>query len=150
TAPETIMPRDPNNPLLLTPGPVSTSRTTREMMLRDRPSGDAAFQADLREARDTMVAIVGGQGGYTAIPLPGSATYANEAVIASLVPQGGKLLIHSNGVYGDRLVEIAAHLGTATAVIRTPPFVPLGAAQLEAALAADPAITQVMIVHCET
>ena len=52
-------------------------------------------------------------GAYTAIPLPGSATYANEAVIAQLVPAGGKLLIHTNGVYGDRLIEIAAHLGYA-------------------------------------
>jgi 2-aminoethylphosphonate-pyruvate transaminase len=144
------MPRDASNPLLLTPGPVSVSMSTKEVMLRDRPSGDTEFQTDLVHARAYMVALVNGTGSYSAIPLPGSATYANEAVIASLVPQGGKLLIHSNGVYGDRLVEICEHLGTPFTVMRTPPFVPLGAAQLEAALAADPAITHVMIVHCET
>ena len=49
---------------------------------------------------------------YAAIPIPGSATYANEGVIAQLVPPGGKLLIHTNGVYGDRLIEIASQLGT--------------------------------------
>ena len=144
------MPRDASDPLLLTPGPVSTSRSTKEVMLRDRPSGDTEFHADLTLARSYMVGLIGGAGSYTAVPLPGSATYANEAVIASLVPPGGKLLIHSNGVYGDRLVEICTHIGTAYAVVRTPAFAPLGAAQLEAALAADPAITHVMLVHCET
>ncbi len=144
------MPRDAANPLLLTPGPVSVSRTTREAMLVDRPSGDTEFQADLTAARAYLVALAHGEGRYTAIPLPGSATYANEAVIASLVPPDGKLLIHSNGVYGDRLIEICAQVGTAHAIIRTPPFVPVSAAEIEAALAADPAITHVMLVHCET
>jgi 2-aminoethylphosphonate-pyruvate transaminase len=95
-----------------------------------------------------MVGLVHGEGAYTAIPLPGSATYANEGVIAQLVPSGGKLLIHTNGVYGDRLIEIAAHLGTPYAVIRTAPFTPPTAEMFEQAVVADPAITHVMIVHC--
>jgi 2-aminoethylphosphonate-pyruvate transaminase len=66
------------------------------------------------------------------------------------VPEGGKLLIHSNGVYGDRLVEIAAHLRKAHAVIRTAPFVPPTAAQFAAAFEGDGAITHVFVVHCET
>lgn len=144
------MPRDPNDPLLLTPGPVSVSATTKAVMLRDRASGGTEFQADLAFARDYMVRLIEGTGRYTAIPLPGSATYANEAVIASLVPPGGKLLVHSNGVYGDRLIEICAHLGTPYAVIRTPPFAPPSAEQFEAAIGADAAISHVMAVHCET
>ena len=88
------MPRDAANPLLLTPGPVSVSRTTKEVMLIDRPSGDTEFQDDVAYARDYMVGLVNGRGSYTAIPVPGSATYANEAAIATLVPEGGKLLIN--------------------------------------------------------
>jgi 2-aminoethylphosphonate-pyruvate transaminase len=147
---EFTMPRDPANPLLLTPGPVSTSRSTKEVMLRDRASGGGEFQNDLAFARDYLVKLVNGEGSYTAVPLPGSATYANEAVIAGIVPPGGKLLIHSNGVYGDRLIEIAAHLRVAHAAIRTQPFVPPTAAQFVQALEADPAITHVFVVHCET
>src|SRR5882724_3912555 len=123
------MPRDASNPLLLTPGPVSTSLSTKMVMLKDRASGGAEFQADLKFARDYMVGLVGGQDAYTAIPLPGSATYANEAVIAALVPPGGKLLIHTNGIYGDRLIEICAHTGKPHAAIRTPPFTPATASQ---------------------
>ena len=118
------MPRDPAEPLLLTPGPVSTSRSVKSAMMRDRASGGDEFHVDLAHARAYMVGVVHGEGAYTAIPIPGSATYANEGVIAQLVPPGGKLLIHANGVYGDRLIEIAAHLGTSHAVIRTAPFTP--------------------------
>lgn len=144
------MPRDPAEPLLLTPGPVSTSRSVKDAMMCDRASGGDAFHADLTLARNYMVALVHGEGAYSAIPLPGSATYANEGVIAQLVPAGGKLLIHTNGVYGDRLLEIASHLGTPYAVIRTAPFTPPTAAQFEQVILTDPAITHVMIVHCET
>lgn len=144
------MVRDPAHPVLLTPGPVSVSRTTKEAMLVDRSSGDTEFQGEVALARDYLVGLVSGQGSYTAIPVPGSATYANEAAIETLVPPGGKLLIHSNGVYGDRLIEICAANGTSHAVIRTPPFTPATEAEFEHAVRADPAITHVMVVHCET
>ena len=82
-----------------------------------------------------MIAADGG-GAYTAVPLPGSATYANEAAIATLVPPGGKLLVHTNGVYGDRLNEICAANATPHAVLRTPPFTPATEAQFDDALRA--------------
>ena len=144
------MSRDPSDPLLLTPGPVSTSMATKMAMLKDRAAGGAEFQAEIRQARDYLVGLVGGAGAYTAVPLPGSATYANEAVIGTLVPPGGKLLLHTNGVYGDRLIEICTRLGTPHAVLRTQPFAPATTAQFAAALQADPALTHVMVVHCET
>jgi 2-aminoethylphosphonate-pyruvate transaminase len=142
--------RNPADPLLLTPGPVSTSAATKSAMLRDRASGGVEFQEDIAFARGYLVGLVHGAGTYTAVPLPGSATYANEAVIAGLVPAGGKLLIFSNGVYGDRLIEIACHLGKAHSVLRTPPFIPPTEAEFDAAFAADPAVTHLFMVHCET
>jgi 2-aminoethylphosphonate-pyruvate transaminase len=144
------MPRQPDDLLLLTPGPVSVSRSTKAVMMVDRPSGDVEFQADLAHIREYLVALANGIGTYTAIPLPGSSTYANEAAIALLVPPECKLLVHTNGVYGDRLIEICEALGTAVAVLRTDPFTPPTPDQFEAMLLADPAISHVMIVHCET
>lgn len=140
----------PIPPLLLTPGPVAVSLTTRQAMLVERASGGEEFQGDLRHARDYLTALAHGHGDYVAIPIPGSATYANEAVIAGLVPPGRTLLIHSNGVYGDRLLEICAALGTATAMLRTDAFTPPEPGQFAAMLAADAAISHVFIVHCET
>jgi 2-aminoethylphosphonate-pyruvate transaminase len=139
-----------NRPLLLTPGPVSVSRTTQEAMLVERPSCDVEFQADLQSARDYLVSLAHGGAEYVAVPVPGSATYANESVIAALVPAGRTLLVHSNGVYGDRLLEICAALGTPTAVLRTEAFMLPEPAQFAAMLDSDPTISHIFIVHCET
>ena len=133
---------------LLTPGPVSVTRTTREAMMLERASGDADFVADLRFARDYLVRVVNGGEEYTAIPVPGSATYANEAAIAALVPPGRTLLLHSNGVYGDRLLEICEALGIPALVLRTEPFtVPTVQAFADML---TPEVSHVMVVHCET
>jgi 2-aminoethylphosphonate-pyruvate transaminase len=137
-------------PLLLTPGPVSVSMSTKQVMLRDRPSGDTEFQADVNFARDYLVSVINGGAEYTAVPVPGSATYANEAVIASFVPPGGKLLVHTNGIYGDRLIEICQHLGVPHAVLRTKLLTSAQPEEFERAFAEDPALTHVMVVHCET
>lgn len=59
------MPRDATDPLLLTPGPVAISMSTKMVMLKDRASGGAEFRADLNLARDYMVDLVGG-----AAPIP--------------------------------------------------------------------------------
>ena len=55
------MPRSPADPLLLTPGPVSVSMSTKQVMLRDRASGGDEFHADINLARDYMVALVDGK-----------------------------------------------------------------------------------------
>ena len=144
------MPRTAEAPLLLTRGPVSVSDTTKAVMLLDRASGDEEFGADLRFARSYLLGVVNAKDTFTAIPVPGSATYANEAAIALLVPPGRKLLVHSNGVYGDRLLEISEALGIPAVVLRTGPFAPPDVGAFRAALQADPAISHVMLVHCET
>ncbi len=103
-------PETPAHPLLLTPGPVSVSASTKQVMMVDRSFGDEDFQQDVAAARRYLVGLIHGEGQYAAVPVPGSATYANEAAMTTLVPRGGKLLIHTNGVYGDRLIEIARAL----------------------------------------
>ncbi len=136
--------------LLLTPGPVSVSLSTREAMLAEHCSGDAEVGDALRHARDYLVALGNGGADYVAVPLPGSATYANEALLAVLPPPGATVLVHSNGIYGDRLAEICTALGRRLAVLRTDPFKPAEAGEFAAMLDADPRISHVFVVHCET
>ena len=114
----------------------------------ERASGDEDFRADVAFVRDYLVGLVNGSADYAAIPVPGSATYANEAAIAALVPPGRTLLVHSNGVYGDRLVEIAEALGIAVSVLRTAPFVVPEPDAFAALL--TPEVSHVVVVHCET
>ena len=137
-------------PLLLTPGPLTTSAPTKHAMLRDWGSRDAEFVALTARVRRSLLDIVGGADGHVVVPIQGSGTFAIEATIGTLVPANGKLLVLVNGAYGRRIVRIAERLGRANAVLETPEDVPWDAATVADALARDRAVTHVAAVHCET
>src|SRR5512134_7087 len=142
-----------NDPILLTPGPLTTSLRTRQAMLRDWGSWDAAFNSITASLRQDLVQIVGGGDDYTCVPLQGSGTFSVEAAIGTIVPpasSGGKVLVPNNGAYCARIVRICGYLGRAVVDLPVPEEQPATSAIVEAALAADPSITHVAQVHCET
>ena len=139
-----------NDPILLTPGPLTTSLATKQAMLRDWGSWDAAFNSITASLRKDLVDIVGGGNEYTCVPLQGSGTFSVEAAIGTIVPRDGKVLVPNNGAYCARIVRICGYLGRAVVELPVPEDQPTTAATVEAALAADPSITHVAQVHCET
>ena len=140
------------DPLLFTPGPLTTSRTVKEAMLRDVGSRDGAFIATVASIRERLLELAGVSqaAGYEAILMQGSGTFGIESVITSAVPRDGKLLVLANGAYGERIARIADVARIESTVLRSPEDAPVAPDQAEAALAADPAITHVAVVHCET
>ena len=139
----------PRDPWLLTPGPLTTADSTKRAMLHDWGSRDRAFIAMTARVRRRLVEIAGG-GDLVAVPLQGSGTFVVEAALGTFVPRTGKVLILVNGAYGARMARICQVMGRAHATLETPEDVPPAAAAVDAALAADPAITHVAMVHCET
>ncbi|HEX5638595.1 MAG TPA: 2-aminoethylphosphonate--pyruvate transaminase, partial [Burkholderiaceae bacterium] len=139
-----------NDPILLTPGPLTTSLRTKQAMLNDWGSWDSAFNAITASLRRDLVDIVGGGAEYTCVPLQGSGTFAVEAAIGTVVPRAGRVLVPNNGAYCARIVRICKVLGRAVVDLPVPEDQPVTGAIVEAALAADPAITHVAQVHCET
>ena len=99
------------DPWLLTPGPLTTSQTVKKAMLHDWGSRDTDFIAINRRIRELLVEIAGGQDSYVCVPLQGSGTFAVEAMIGTLVPADGKLLILINGAYGERMAKICRLAG---------------------------------------
>ncbi len=143
--------RDPlDEPLLLTPGPLTTSRSVKEAMLRDWGARDGEFMAMNARVRSRLVELAGGAGTHEAILIQGSGTFANEGVIGTFVPRDGKLLILINGAYGRRIRQIAQMVGRAHSVLEWPEDTAVDPAAVAAALAADPEITHVSMVYCET
>lgn len=140
----------PGDPLLLTPGPLTTSRTVKEAMLRDWGARDAEFLAMNRRVHARLVELAGGEGTHAAVLLQGSGTFAVEAMIGTLVPRDGRVLILVNGVYGHRMARIARLLGRAHVTLETAEDAAPDPDAVAAALAADPAITHVAMVYCET
>jgi 2-aminoethylphosphonate-pyruvate transaminase len=139
-----------NDPILLTPGPLTTSLRTKQAMLSDWGSWDSAFNAITASLRRDLVDIVEGGADYTCVPLQGSGTFSVEAAIGTVVPRAGKVLVPNNGAYCARIVRICKVLGRAVVDLPVPEDQPVTGAMVEAALAADPAISHVAQVHCET
>ncbi len=139
------------DPYLLTPGPLTTDPSVKAAMLRDWGSWDSDFSEMTAGMRRSLLAMAGdGAGDYDCVPLQGSGTYCVEAMLASFVPRKGKALVLANGAYGLRAAEILRYLGRAAALIDKGDYLPPRGDEVAAALRADPAISHVVVIHCET
>ena len=138
------------DPILLTPGPLTTSSATKAAMQHDWGSWDSAFNAVTASVCRDLVAIVDGAESHVCVPLQGSGTFAVEAALGTLVPRQGKVLVPSNGAYCQRIVRILGYLGRQVKVLEHREDEPCDPARIDAVLAADPGITHIAQVHCET
>ncbi len=137
--------------LLFTPGPLTTSRTVKEAMLRDLGSRDDAFIAIVRQIRKRLVSLGRGlDSEYTAVLMQGSGTFSLEAVLASAVPPDGAVLVGVNGAYGRRLVDIGKRLGIKMVTVEFAENEPVDAARIAAEIDRHPGATHVAVCHCET
>jgi 2-aminoethylphosphonate-pyruvate transaminase len=139
-----------SEPLLLTPGPLTTSSTTKQAMLRDWGSRDPRFIEMFASVRQQLIGLVDGQGSHDCVCMQGSGTFMVEATIGTLVPPAGKLLVLINGAYGHRMMKIAGRVGRDAVSLEWAEDEPVDADQLRDQLIGDSAITHVAVVHCET
>jgi 2-aminoethylphosphonate-pyruvate transaminase len=138
------------DPWLLTPGPLTTSPAVKRAMLHDCGSRDPHLIGVNRRIRDRLVGIVHGRGTHVCVPLQGSGTFAVEAMLGTFVPAGGRVLVLINGAYGRRMTLVCHYAGRSVTTLEWPEDVPVDPAAVDGALTADPAITHVAVVHCET
>ncbi|WP_312367206.1 2-aminoethylphosphonate--pyruvate transaminase [Ensifer sp.] len=138
-------------PYLLTPGPLTTAYEVKEAMLRDWGSWDGDFRAMTAELRRQLLDIAGDtKGEFDCVPIQGSGSFSVEAMLGSFVPRDGKVLVLINGAYGKRIVQTLGYLGRDHATIDKGDYMPPRGPEVAAALNADPDITHVIVVHCET
>ena len=141
----------PDNPyLLLTPGPLSTTKSVKATMLRDWCTWDKEYNDIVQQIRHRLVRLGTRSDDYTAVLMQGSGTFCVEATITTAVPRDGKLLILANGAYGRRIADIARRCGIAVGVQDSGELAPPDLLQLKTALQSDATITHVAVVHCET
>jgi 2-aminoethylphosphonate-pyruvate transaminase len=141
--------------LLFTPGPLTTSATVKSAMLRDMGSRDCEFLEAVREIRERLLSVGGAEsprngGEYECVLMQGSGTFAIEAVISSVIPRDGKLLILINGAYGRRIAQIARVHGIDIEIFEAPENCKILPADAAKSLAKTPGITHVAVIHCET
>jgi len=137
--------------LLFTPGPLTTSPTVKQSMLRDLGSRDKEFLSVVSHIRRRLLELGhAADGSYEAVLMQGSGTFSVEAVLSTLIPRSGKLLVAINGAYGHRMAKIAKVLGISCETMVFDEATPVLTERVRMALAQDAAITHVGTIHCET
>jgi 2-aminoethylphosphonate-pyruvate transaminase len=137
--------------ILFTPGPLTTSETVKQSMIRDLGSRDTEFLAVVKRIRCQLLEL--GQvadGSYETVLMQGSGTFAVESVLSSVIPHSGKLLVAINGAYGHRMAMIANVLRIPCETIVFDECTPVVMERVRLTLAKDQAITHVGAIHCET
>lgn len=140
------------DPLLFTPGPLTTSASVKAAMQRDIGSRDTDFIKLAAGIRSELLRIAGvsREQGYEAVLTQGSGTFGLESVISSVIPRKGRLVVLGNGAYGERMAAIAERLEISTRLARWPENESPQPAAVQRLIEEEPAATHVAMVHCET
>ncbi|GGI45553.1 2-aminoethylphosphonate--pyruvate transaminase [Paenibacillus marchantiophytorum] len=141
-----------DNPyLLLTPGPLSTSKRVKAAMLKDWCTWDDDYNRIVQDIRTRLVRLATKEASfYSSVLMQGSGSFCVEAVIGSVIPQHGKILVMANGAYGQRMAHMAKMLNIPLVLLDNGEVAPPDLNQLESLLQEDADITHVAVVHCET
>ena len=140
--------------LLLTPGPLSTSRGVRTAMLKDWCTWDKDYNNIVEDIRKELVSLCVKEENrekYTVVLMQGSGSFGVESVIGTAVPkEKGKLLVLANGAYGNRMGEIASVLGLNFRIEKFGDKTVVNPERVREILKEDSEITHVSVVHSET
>ena len=99
--------------LLFTPGPLSTSETVKQSMMRDVGSRDTEYLEVVRAIRRRLLELGNvADGNYEGVLMQGSGTFAVQSVISSILPRSGlieqpKYPIDVGELLGDSLPGFA-------------------------------------------
>jgi 2-aminoethylphosphonate-pyruvate transaminase len=138
------------DPLLLTPGPLTTGKCVKEVMVHDWGSRDATFLKINSEVLTRLPEVVNGAADYVTVPMQGSGTFAVEAMLTTFVPADGQVLLLINGAYGHRAKKILDIAKRKVTVHETPEDTPPDLGAVERFLKDNASITHIFTVHCET
>ena len=96
-------------PILLNPGPVTTTDSVKQaLVVDDICHREAEFTSLVQAIRHDLVKVArGNDKDHTAVLFTASGTGALEAAISSIPSDEQTIAIVNNGSYGDRLVKIA-------------------------------------------
>jgi len=137
--------------ILLNPGPANTTPTVRAaLVMPDLCHREPEYFDMMRRCRAQVTRLAGCGEDWTTVLFTGSGTAAVEATICSAVPADRALLVVDNGVYGDRMLKIARAHGIAAHAVRSDIFTPVRPEDVEMALASQPEVSHVALVHHET
>ncbi|MCC0680602.1 2-aminoethylphosphonate--pyruvate transaminase [Clostridioides sp. ES-S-0005-03] len=140
-----------NDYILLTPGPLSTTKSVRASMLKDWCTWDVEYNDLVQDVRRRLVSLATkNTEKYTSVLMQGSGTFSVEATIGSTIPKNGKLLVIANGAYGKRMKDICSYLNIEYVDCTFSGVEAVDLNRVENLLKENKDITHISMVHCET
>ncbi|MCG7530715.1 2-aminoethylphosphonate--pyruvate transaminase [Psychrobium sp. MM17-31] len=140
-----------NHYLLLTPGPLTTSETVRQAMLKDWCTWDDDYNVGVvQKIRAELVSLATTSPHYSSVLMQGSGTASVESVLGSAILPSDKILIINNGAYGKRMAEICQVLKLNHHVLNFKETQAPDLELIEQTITQDKEITHLAMVHCET
>lgn len=135
----------------MNPGPVNvTSGVRRALLGPDICHREEEFSLLLSRVRSKILAIFKIQKTHTVAVISGSGTSALESMLSSYAQPSKKVLVLSNGVYGDRMKSILEVHGAAVDVLKAELGGFPSMQSIEKMLQNDPSISAIGLVHHET
>lgn len=136
--------------ILLNVGPVMVSDDVRKALLQaDLCHREIEFTEILGRVRKGLTKVFKGNSRYSTVIFGGSGTASLEAVISSAV-RPKKLLVLSNGYYGEKIAAIARIHKINVRMLRYKWGERINESKVENMLRSDPALDFVAMVHNET
>lgn len=139
-----------HSPYLLTPGPLTTTPSVKEAMLRDWGSWDSELRSLVAGIREQLLKIADAAKGFECVLLQGSGSYGIEAALGSFAPKDKKTLMLTNGAYGVRAIKALGYMNREFITYETDELEVPSAEAVEALLDANADIGAVFMVQCET
>ena len=136
--------------ILLNPGPVNVSpRVTAALARGDLCHREPEFGALQASIRARLLQAFAPAEDFTSVLITGSGTAALEAAVTSVLSDRGRLVIVSNGVYGERMAAMAASARLPHTVVEGFWTASPDLDAVERAIG-EPGVEAVAVVHHET
>jgi alanine-glyoxylate transaminase/serine-glyoxylate transaminase/serine-pyruvate transaminase len=133
--------------ILLGPGPSNPYPEVAEALARPLLGHlDPVFLTVLDETCDRLRTVFGTSNDLT-LPISGTGSAGMEAAFVNLVGPGDVVVIGVNGVFGERMCDVAGRCGAEVVRVEAPWGQPLDPADL---LGAHPSPKVIAVVHAET
>jgi 2-aminoethylphosphonate-pyruvate transaminase len=137
--------------VLLNPGPVNVTERVRQALLKpDLCHREKEFSSLMVSIRNKLIRAFKISLDFDAVLVTGSGTAALEMAVCSCLSEGRSLLVIRNGIYGERISNMAEAYGFNALYLDTPWGEPPVLDDVEQALKQNPDIEVVALVHHET
>ncbi len=141
---------NPGQRILLGPGPVEVSpRVLRAMSGNMLGHLDPQFLQIMNETME-LIRFVYQTRNQLSVPISGTGSSGMETVMVNLIEPGDKVIICVNGVFGQRMRDMAGRCGAEVISVEAPWGQPIDSAKVRQAFHDNPGVKLCAVVHAET